>query len=169
METSPSIRLKCALLGDVKTGKSAFLKVLINDIFIEEYRKTSACSFFDYYFFCESLEFDLSIWEISGNPRYRSLAPKYFGDAEACILFYDITNLDSFENIKYYIDTVSDVNPRINIFVVGNKNDLENMRMVTFEEAKKRFDEFGVQFWEISCKNKLMINTTAEIVAHSCL
>lgn len=33
----------------------------------------------------------------------------------------------------HYIDKVYDINPRINIFVVGNKSDLEDMKMVTFE------------------------------------
>jgi len=41
----------------------------------------------------------LQLWDTAGQERYQSLGAAFYRGAEACILVYDITNNESFENL----------------------------------------------------------------------
>lgn len=65
----------------------------------------------------------LSIWDTSGQERYKSLSPLYYRDADAAILMYDMTNIESLKDIcNSWIQSVEDYGP-VNIIVtlVGTK------------------------------------------------
>jgi small GTP-binding protein len=46
----------------------------------------------------------LQIWDTAGQERFRSMAPMYYRGANAAILVYDLTNLDSLADIKVWLD-----------------------------------------------------------------
>ena len=41
----------------------------------------------------------LQLWDTAGQERYQSLGAAFYRGAEACILVYDITNAESFDNL----------------------------------------------------------------------
>ncbi|KNZ54886.1 hypothetical protein VP01_2823g4 [Puccinia sorghi] len=46
----------------------------------------------------------LQIWDTAGQERFRSMAPMYYRGANAAILVYDITNMESFFDIQNWLD-----------------------------------------------------------------
>ncbi len=48
----------------------------------------------------------LQLWDTAGQERFRSLIPGYLRDSNAAFIIYDITNLDSYNNIVTWIDFV---------------------------------------------------------------
>jgi len=68
----------------------------------------------------------LDIWDTSGQEKYRSLTPMYFRDADAAILFFDLSNSKSFDDLKFYwMRQVEEYGPgNIQVVIVGNKLDL---------------------------------------------
>ena len=42
------------------------------------------------------------IWDTAGQEKYRSLAKIFYKNASVCILVYDITKRQSFEELKLY-------------------------------------------------------------------
>ncbi|OMJ83925.1 hypothetical protein SteCoe_15085 [Stentor coeruleus] len=156
---------KFVLLGDAETGKTTFLSVLVNDRFLNEYEGTIGAAYMGKNIENETCRLMANFWDTSGNPRYHCLARMYYRDANACIIFYDITNSESFTNAKSYIQEVRDTSPNVIFFVLGNKVDLIEKRAVAFDEAKKYFTDLGISFWEISCKNSSMITETMNLIA----
>lgn len=68
----------------------------------------------------------LKIWDTAGDERYRSLTKKYYQDAQAVIIVYDITELSSFENLQFWISEIHDNVRNVPlIFLVGNKADCQ--------------------------------------------
>jgi Ras-related protein Rab-5C len=45
----------------------------------------------------------LEIWDTAGQERYNSLLPMYYRDANACIVVYDLTNIDSFKRAIHWM------------------------------------------------------------------
>ena len=41
----------------------------------------------------------IQIWDTAGQERYQALGTAFYRGAEACVLVFDITNLDSFEHL----------------------------------------------------------------------
>ena len=68
----------------------------------------------------------LQIWDITGNENFRTLTSIYFRDADAAIMVCDVTDKDSFNNLKdkWYKEIKSLAPETMTIFVLGNKMDL---------------------------------------------
>ena len=77
----------------------------------------------------------LQIWDTAGQERFQSLGRAFYRGAEACILVFDITNKQSFDNLlvwkQEFLDKSMPQDPSIiPFFVLGNKVDLESSRTV---------------------------------------
>ena len=78
----------------------------------------------------------------------------YIREAQIILLIYDISDRESFDSMPNWIQQVLDVKNSDVVFVlIGNKNNLENERKVTFEEGKKFAEENNFIFQEVSAKN----------------
>ena len=78
------------------------------------------------------------IWDTAGQERYHSLAPMYYRGANAAVIVYDITSMESFERAKKWVTELDkQAQPDIVIALVGNKTDLQTQRQVSTEEVTR--------------------------------
>lgn len=76
------------------------------------------------------------IWDTAGQERYHSLAPMYYRGANAAVIVYDITSVESFERAKKWVTELDkQAQPDIVIALVGNKTDLQTKRQVQKEDV----------------------------------
>ena len=93
----------------------------------------------------------LQLWDTAGQERFRSLTSNFFGRADGFVLTYDISNRPSFDHVIGWMrDIKTRAPPDCDIVLCGNKSDLDNDRVVTYDEGKQLSDEYGVQFFETS-------------------
>lgn len=93
----------------------------------------------------------LQLWDTAGQERFRSLTSNFFGRADGFVLTYDISNRPSFDHVIGWMrDIKTRAPPDCDIVLCGNKSDLDNDRVVSFDEGKQLADEYGVQFFETS-------------------
>jgi small GTP-binding protein len=96
---------KVVLLGESGVGKTCIIDRFINDNFEDNQKTTGIATFiaktmtFDE-FQGKSVKFE--IWDTAGQEKYRSLNTIFYKDAGVAILVYDITNSQSFEEIRQY-------------------------------------------------------------------
>ena len=70
------------------------------------------------------------------------------------IIAFDITNAESFENVKTWMNSIyKHADPNIAKVLVGNKTDLEDQRCVNKNEAQKIAQEHGMEYFETSARN----------------
>ena len=70
------------------------------------------------------------------------------------IIAYDITNQESFEGVKAWMNSIyKHSDPNIAKVLVGNKIDLESERVVSKNEALKIAQEHEMEYFETSAKN----------------
>jgi small GTP-binding protein len=66
----------------------------------------------------------LQIWDTAGQERFRSMAPIYYRGAHVCVLVYDTTDRQSFEDVRSWLDELGRTVPKDTvIFVAGAKID----------------------------------------------
>ena len=46
----------------------------------------------------------MHIWDTGGSERFRTMVSLYYRDAQAAIIFYDVTNESSLESVNYWIE-----------------------------------------------------------------
>lgn len=114
----------------------------------------STISWFDHPNQClqiESAPMRLQLWDTAGQERFRSLTSNFFGRADGFVLTYDISNRPSFDHVIGWMrDIKTRAPPDCDIVLCGNKSDLDNDRVVTYDEGKQLAEEYGVQFFETS-------------------
>jgi Ras-related protein Rab-8A len=93
----------------------------------------------------------LQLWDTAGQERFRSLTSNFFGRADGFVLCYDISNRPSFDHVIGWMrDIKTRAPPDCDIVLCGNKSDLDNDRVVQYDEGKQLADDYGVQFFETS-------------------
>ena len=102
----------------------------------------------------ESNSCKLQIWDTAGQERFRNIISSYYKGAQGIILVYDITDLNSFQNLTSWLTEIKkNVTNNVNKILIGNKSDLENERKVEIEQGKEFAMKYGMKFFETSAKN----------------
>ena len=151
-----SIKCKVVLIGKSTVGKTSIILRYTSNIFREAALSTQGANFVtkkvDFPQYKKTIKFE--IWDTAGQERYRSLAKMFYNNASACILVYDITYRDSFEDIKnYWIPEIRENTEKdIILAIAGNKCDNYANEQVNDKEGKALAKEINAIYMRTSAK-----------------
>ena len=148
---------KCQLLiiGDSTVGKTSILSRYANGTFNSNYLATVGLDNFTKDESINDKIVRIKIWDTAGQERYKSLTRGFFRNAQGIMIVYDVTNYETYENLKYWIKSIktqmgSDID-NIPVIIIGNKIDSEE-REVKIDEAKLFSKEQNYPYFETSAK-----------------
>ena len=148
------LMFKILLLGDSGVGKSSLLLRYTKNEFMTDMRSTIGVEFGLKYIKIENLQLKVQIWDTAGMERYRSITNAYYKGAKGVIAVYDICRKKSFESVDKWIeDFKSKADEDAVILLIGNKNDLNEKREVSIEEAEIKAKKNKFAFMETSAKD----------------
>jgi len=149
---------KLLLIGDSGVGKSSLLLRFADDTYAESYISTIGVDFKIRTIELDGKTIKLQIWDTAGQERFRTITSSYYRGAHGIIIVYDVTDLDSFNNVKQWLKEIDRyASENVNKLLVGNKSDLADKRAVAQAEAKAFAEELGVKFLETSAKNSINV------------
>jgi len=164
MINSDEGEIKVILVGETGTGKTSLINVAMGLKFTEGVEaSTSAASFVTKKIKIGDKEYILNLWDTIGQERFRSLTKIFIKDSKIVIFVYDITRLQTFNELDFWFKTIHDVlgdEPILGI--VGNKKDLIMKEQVNEEKAEKYADDKNVPLKLTTAKNPLSFNTFLE-------
>lgn len=100
----------------------------------------------------------LQIWDTAGQERFRTITSSYYRGANGIIIVYDITDMESFNNVKQWLSEIDKyANDSVCKLLVGNKCDLAESRVVDTSVAQAYADEIGIPFLETSAKDSINV------------
>ena len=100
----------------------------------------------------------LQIWDTAGQERFKNIQASYYKGASGILVVYDITNRESFEHVNsWLIEIEKNGNKNVYKFLIGNKNDLEEQRLITKEEGEEFASINGLDFFETSAKTNYQV------------
>ena len=148
------ISVKIVILGGNLTGKTNFTFHFINHDFIQQYFESKSVQFYTKSINCLNKNLKLDIWDTVGNVRFRHLNKIFYKNANICLILFDLTNLDSLNDVDYYYNEIKIHNYKnCCIILVGNKcDDIEN-RKIFKKDIKQLKEKYKIPYFEISCKN----------------
>ena len=153
---------KVLLLGDSTVGKTCFLMRFTENTFQEIHMSTIGL---DYRFkkmpLDDTKEATVQIWDTAGQDRFRAITKNYYKGAHGIILIYDVTNQKSFDNVKNWVSQIREnASEKAIIYIVGNKIDDSQHRVVSKEQGEGISNEFQLKFFEASAKEDINIAPT---------
>ena len=148
------LSFKLIIIGDAGVGKSSLSIKATKNIFDPIYSPTIGFEFSSFFIKIEDLIIKLQIWDTCGQEVYRSVIKSFYRYSSLAILVYSIENKKSFENLGLWLNEIrTEGNTDINIFLIGNKVDLEDKREVQKELAQSFMNNNHIKlFLETSAK-----------------
>ena len=151
-----TIKCKVVLLGKSGVGKTSIISRYTTNVFKESLMTTPGANFItkNVNFPKANKTIKFEIWDTAGQERYRSLAKVFYNNASACILVYDITNKDTFNDIvNYWIPELKENTPKDTILALaGNKSDLYLEEQVNDNEGKNLAKNINAIYLRTSAK-----------------
>ena len=148
------LSFKLIVIGDSGVGKSCLAVKATKDVFDSIYSPTIGFEFMTFFVKIEDVNIKLQVWDTCGQEVYRSLINSFYHNSSLALLVYAINEENTFNNMESWVNEIrTQGNPDINIFIIGNKVDLENQRVVSKEKGQ-RFAE--------SHEAKLFMETSAK-------
>ncbi|MFO8019010.1 MAG: Rab family GTPase [Promethearchaeia archaeon] len=158
--------LKIILAGDGGVGKTTLIRRYIEDRFDSSTKMTIGVEFF-----LKELEVNgdsvaLQIWDFAGQPRFRFLLDSYVMGAKGVILMFDLTRMQTLENLDKWLDLVQAENKDIPILFVGTKWDLKDQIQVQDDYARQIQEGYGmIDYLKVSSKTGENVDKVFEVIA----
>ena len=148
------LTFKLIFIGDSGVGKSCLTSKAVKNNFEDYYQATVGFEFLTFNMLVNKMVIKLQIWDTCGQEIYKSLISNFYRNSSLAVLVYSIDSKESFEHVGRWLDELKNqANPDIRIFLVGNKADLEEKRLVQKEEGVKyKNDQKLDLFMECSAK-----------------
>jgi len=158
-DESKDKHLKFVIVGDGASGKTSLITRYAQEQFAKEYQQTIGIDFFQRRLnLSGNINVTLQLWDIGGQTLGGKMLDKYIYKADVVVFVYDITNISSFENVEDWLDTVKNIMSQdseasnYKFALVGNKIDLEHLRMVRLDRHEKFATEHNMSSHFISAK-----------------
>ena len=159
------MEFKIVLIGSTSVGKTSIFNRFINEDFSQNYKSTINVEFkIKYMKLDNNLFAKLTLWDTCGAEMFRAVTRQYYKNAHAIILVFDLTDQNSFNDLKdIWLNDVENYGEKNTlILIVGNKLDLIEERKVTESQAINFCRENGYKYTEASAKEGTNILKTFE-------
>ncbi|XP_054469498.1 ras-related protein Rab-27A isoform X1 [Anoplopoma fimbria] len=168
--------IKFLALGDSGVGKTSFLYQYTDCKFNSKFITTVGIDFREKRVVYKSTNPDgssgkgqkihMQLWDTAGQERFRSLTTAFFRDAMGFLLLFDLTNEQSFLNVRNWMSQlqIHAYCESPDVVLCGNKCDLSDQRAVSEEEARELADKYGIPYFETSAANGQNVNQAVDVL-----
>ena len=153
------ISCKTILVGDSGVGKTSIIARYL-DKYKGKENPTIGATFANKLENVDGKEIMFEIWDTAGQERFRSINSIFYQDAYICIMVYDITKKNSFQNLgSYWYNSVKENgNEEIIFHVAGNKIDLFEEEEVDKTELAEYCESINAEYSLVSATENTYID-----------
>jgi len=158
--------VKITVLGKGVVGKSSLTYRFINyeapqehDPTIEDRYKSNIN--------IDGQDYEVEILDTAGEEDYQNMIDMWISFGDGFLLVFAINDRESFDllKVKYQRVLKGKHGNKCPMLLVGNKQDLEKERKVSYNEAKGQADSWGIEYIETSAKTNFNCKEAFERVA----
>ncbi|KAF0309819.1 Ras-related protein Rab-35 [Amphibalanus amphitrite] len=160
---------KLLIIGDSGVGKSSLLVRFAENMFSGNYITTIGVDFKIRTMNIDGQKVKLQIWDTAGQERFRTITSTYYRGTHGVIVVYDVTNGDSFGNVKRWLHEIQQNCDVVDRILVGNKNDSPDRKVVLTEDAQRFSDQMGIRLFETSAKDNINVDEMFEAITRQVL
>ncbi|MFX1363700.1 MAG: Rab family GTPase [Promethearchaeota archaeon] len=117
---------KILLLGGPAVGKTSILYRFVKNQFSYDYITTIGLNYLTKEVHLDDKNYaKLVIWDVAGQEKFKFLRKKYYEGTNGALLIFDLTRLNSYEELKDWLSEMFEIiQIKIPFVIIGNKLDL---------------------------------------------
>ena len=162
-KTKPVNQIKLILLGETGVGKTSILQRFVNDDFVD---KSPSSIGIDYSFKkmkYNNKTYSIQIFDTAGQERFKSLIKSYYHMGKGFVIVFDLSNDDSLNAVKFWIEDVKENVQKPKFIILGNKDDLQKSKKLSDDIIKNQLDNYkDVIYIKTSAKKNINIKEAFE-------
>lgn len=149
---------KIILIGDSKVGKTSILLRYCDDFFNDFHLATVAIDYKFKTIDINNMKIKMQIYDTAGQERFKSMSLNYYKGSDGTIIVFDLGDKQSFYNVINWANQIKNsVSSKAPKFLIGNKCDDTENRVISREEAEKMAQDYELTYFETSAKNNYNI------------
>eukprot|EP00826_Nyctotherus_ovalis_P060029 TRINITY_DN8397_c0_g1_i11.p1 TRINITY_DN8397_c0_g1~~TRINITY_DN8397_c0_g1_i11.p1 ORF type:complete len:198 (+),score=60.46 TRINITY_DN8397_c0_g1_i11:91-684(+) len=150
-------KINIIMLGESRVGKTALVKRYHDDTFTSHHLTTLGIDFIRKEIKRSATEsVVVKIWDTAGQEKFRTITKSFYQQADGILLVFDLTDSKSFMKLNSWVATINETaGEGVIKFIVGNKLDLAELRVVDREEAMRTAGEYESKYYETSAKQNV--------------
>ena len=142
------IGIKVTLIGESSVGKTCIINKFCKNKFNSDVESTLGANYSQKKVEINGNLIRLDLWDTAGQEKYRAIGRHFYKESYIVCLVYDITNKESFQNLKkiWYPELVEYGEKYKIVALIGNKIDKYLEEEVSEEEGKKFAEEINAVY-----------------------
>jgi small GTP-binding protein len=161
--SSNELNLKLILIGDSNVGKTTILLNYIQNDFNEFMNPTLGLENRVKIVDIQGFKAKVQIWDTAGQEKFNALTQQFFRNTDGILLIFDLTDKNSFNNIKKWLNDVkANSDHSIKKILIGNKSDMKDQICVTKNMIDNFCNEKELKYMEVSAKNNENVSNAFE-------
>ena len=164
------IRCKIALIGDPRVGKTSIVNQLVKNSFNGTYQTTLGIEYNQFEVKIKDTNYTVQfhILDCTGFSVFREMINKVIRDVSFILYVYDSTNLESFQSIKQWNETVKemDVKPNTIGYLVGNKTEIPEKIVTDKVSIDNLAKKLNLKSWQVSARGVKNLNELFQEMAN---
>ena len=159
----PELAIKTLVIGDSRVGKTSLLLKYVDKSFPDEHISTIGVEYKEKLITKDGFNIRLQIWDTAGEERFRSITKSIYKNTHGVLFVYDITQKDTFVNVKHWIKDTENIDREIRGVIVGNKIDLPD-RVISKIDLDEIGEKYKMPVIETSAKEGTNVNECFELL-----
>ena len=166
---------KIIAVGDAAVGKSALTIRFAENKFEESYHLTLGMNLVTRHIELNGTRVEYTIWDIGGQPNFKTILPMYYQGALGALVVYDVTSMNSFDNIVHWMEDIKEHCQEVPLVIMGNKSDLSDERAISEKQGREMAEKLKehwsqkIHFIESSAKEDVGVTKAFMDLARSIL
>ncbi|MHA1270298.1 MAG: Rab family GTPase [Candidatus Helarchaeota archaeon] len=156
---------KVIMTGDTAVGKTSLIRRFCDNKFNKNQKPSIGADFTIKVINFPKCEVILTLWDVGGQALFDNLRAFYYQGSDAGIITFDVTEMNSLENVrKKWIPEMRAIG-NIPILILANKVDLDDKRVISTQDCNTLSSEFNIQIIETSAKTGVNVKKAFETIA----
>ena len=164
------IRCKIALIGDPRVGKTSIVNQLVKNSFNGSYQTTLGIEYNQFEVKIKDTNYTVQfhILDCTGFSAFREMLSKVIKDVSFILYVYDSTNLESFQSIKQWKETIKEMETKPNVieYLVGNKTEIPEKIVTDKISVDNLAKKLNFKSWLVSARGVQNLNELFQDMAN---
>ena len=162
------LEYKFFVIGDHSSGKTSFCLKFSKNKFSLETKPSSGIDCYLRTLILFGKELKIYLIDLNEDLLNKNISNNFYNDIKGVFALYDVTKVKNLEKTLKLIEELKEkIGNVVPFLLVGNKSDLQNLKVVNLEDVKNKTKKYKFEYKESNCIDENSVNNIVKYFVSS--